>query len=26
MGAGLTAAEVDQIWDNGRRIIARLFS
>ena len=24
-GAGLTAAEVDQIWQNGREIIARLF-
>jgi histidinol phosphatase-like PHP family hydrolase len=25
MGAGLTAEEVDQIWQNGRRIIARIF-
>jgi histidinol phosphatase-like PHP family hydrolase len=25
LGAGLTAAEVDQIWENGRGIIARIF-
>ena len=25
-GAGLTAEEVDQIWENGSRIIARLFN
>lgn len=25
-GAGLTAEEVDQIWENGRQIVARIFS
>ncbi|MBW2435269.1 MAG: PHP domain-containing protein, partial [Deltaproteobacteria bacterium] len=24
-GAGLTAEEVDQIWQNGREIIGRIF-
>ena len=24
-GAGLTAEEVDQIWENGRQIVARIF-